>query len=542
MAVQNNKRTPRVAVIGGGIAGLSAAIHLAERSISVKLFERFDLLGGKLKGWDTLLPGDNTGATQAVEHGMHGWWTHYHNFKAFLERIEDPRGGKTRPNLVPIRRIEWVDALRLTPQGKGRWEVNKEWLDAALALTSFPGILRVFNPFLLGLHLRILIMGFDLFRVSGLIRIIIITLGLRIKWFSRFLSKLSTGYKKLFAFMSPIPSESLDDLTVRELTDSAPFGKSLTQILDVATFGSTYGRPDQQSAYHLANVFDFYGLRSSDAIWFDMCPDSAHADGVWPLINHAEKVGVTLCTYSPVTSIVPPEEDATHWTVYATNHQPEQFDYVILALDISGTQQVLSESQSPKLERLKEAIGKQQVNHVTVVRIWFRKKLSSSPPSAMALSSAEKAGCPFDFVFIPSQFQQRAQQAPGEVIEVHISDSGRYKDLTKEQLLTIVLEWTLRLFPELQDENDDPILHTAFSEVRNYSMVPKGHLQYTPSVSGKLRESEEVQGLYFCGDWIRWDSSIVYMEKAFVTGMAAAGEICEKEQREKPTIIPLPER
>lgn len=536
MGAQNNKRTPRVAVIGGGIAGLSAAIHLAERGISVKLFERFDLLGGKLKGWDTLLPGEQNGSTQPVEHGMHGWWTHYYNFKAFFERTQAHGEGNDRPALKHIRRIWWADALQLANERKGPWEVDKKLLDGTLALTTFWGLFRVLNPFLLPLHFRILRLAFGIFSLGDIIRIGIITLGLRIKGFSRFLCRICSDYEKVFAFMSPDPPEWLDEFTVRELTALPPFGEGLSRILDVTTSGSTYGRPEQQSAYHLARAFDFYGLRSADAIWFDMCPDSAHADGVWPLIKHAEKVGVTLCTYSPVTRLNPPEsQGGRQWMVEINKKQSEEFDYVVMALDISGAQRLLGESNSPILSHLTADIMEQKVNHITVIRIWFRKKLNNPPP-AMALSSAEKAGCPFDFVFIPSSFQLRAGEAPGEVIEVHISYSERYKDLSKDEIVALVLEWVLRIFPDLQDEDEGPILHTAFSEVRNYSRVPKFHLTYTPSIS------TDVPGLYFCGDWIQWKSSVVYMEKAFVTGMAAAGEILRKEGQTAPEILELPDR
>lgn len=41
----------RTAVIGGGLGGLSAAIHLARRGADVTLFERNDRLGGKMNEW-----------------------------------------------------------------------------------------------------------------------------------------------------------------------------------------------------------------------------------------------------------------------------------------------------------------------------------------------------------------------------------------------------------------------------------------------------------------------------------------------------------
>ncbi|PRC43840.1 isorenieratene synthase, partial [Mycobacterium sp. ITM-2017-0098] len=48
--------TPRVAVIGAGIAGLAAATALAERGVAVELFERESHLGGRVGGWDEVLP------------------------------------------------------------------------------------------------------------------------------------------------------------------------------------------------------------------------------------------------------------------------------------------------------------------------------------------------------------------------------------------------------------------------------------------------------------------------------------------------------
>ena len=47
-----------------------------------------DIKSGKLKGWDTLLPGHVAAPPQPVEHGMHGWWTHYLNFWRFFKRTK----------------------------------------------------------------------------------------------------------------------------------------------------------------------------------------------------------------------------------------------------------------------------------------------------------------------------------------------------------------------------------------------------------------------------------------------------------------------
>ncbi|MCS6819790.1 MAG: FAD-dependent oxidoreductase, partial [Chitinophagales bacterium] len=72
-----------VAVIGGGIAGLSAAANLAERGFSVKLFEKCSYLGGKLGSWTF----ESNGETLRTEHGFHAFFRQYYNLLSFMQKI-----------------------------------------------------------------------------------------------------------------------------------------------------------------------------------------------------------------------------------------------------------------------------------------------------------------------------------------------------------------------------------------------------------------------------------------------------------------------
>ncbi|MBP7389891.1 MAG: FAD-dependent oxidoreductase, partial [Chitinophagales bacterium] len=75
--------TKKVAVIGGGIAGISAACNLSERGFEVHLFEKENFLGGKVGSWEF----ESNGETLRTEHGFHGFFRQYHNLRNFLKKI-----------------------------------------------------------------------------------------------------------------------------------------------------------------------------------------------------------------------------------------------------------------------------------------------------------------------------------------------------------------------------------------------------------------------------------------------------------------------
>ena len=74
---------PTVAIVGAGLAGLAAAVELADRGIRVAVFEANSMAGGKLSAWR-----DQQG--DPVEHGIHGWWPSYVNFFEMLARVGVP--------------------------------------------------------------------------------------------------------------------------------------------------------------------------------------------------------------------------------------------------------------------------------------------------------------------------------------------------------------------------------------------------------------------------------------------------------------------
>lgn len=81
---KKTKAPQHVVVVGGGLAGLSAATVLAERGHRVTLLEAASHLGGKVGGWSV----DVAGVRQSVEHGFHGFFHQYANLRRLLGRAQ----------------------------------------------------------------------------------------------------------------------------------------------------------------------------------------------------------------------------------------------------------------------------------------------------------------------------------------------------------------------------------------------------------------------------------------------------------------------
>jgi isorenieratene synthase len=73
-----------VAVLGGGLAGLTAALTLARRGFAVTVYEANAHLGGKLGSWEVELA---PGRKAWVSHGFHAFFPHYVNLNRFLDSL-----------------------------------------------------------------------------------------------------------------------------------------------------------------------------------------------------------------------------------------------------------------------------------------------------------------------------------------------------------------------------------------------------------------------------------------------------------------------
>ena len=121
----------RVIIVGGGVAGLSAAHELCERGFQVTIYERWGLPGGKARstwvpapdtppaGFMERLPGHGPRPGPDPQHrrelpGEHGFrffGGFYRHLPATLARIPDRRSGRpVLANLVPTEQVMTTSA------------------------------------------------------------------------------------------------------------------------------------------------------------------------------------------------------------------------------------------------------------------------------------------------------------------------------------------------------------------------------------------------------------------------------------------------
>ena len=139
------QRPPRVAIVGGGLAGLSAAAYLSARNASqVTVFEARSHLGGQAGSWHDA-DGD------AVETGIHLAFPWYENFVRLYQDVGRPLA------LAPTDGNYYIcdgptGRVRTLYDGRAAWKT-------LLGLATFPGL----TPFE---RLKVARLCWDIMRMS----------------------------------------------------------------------------------------------------------------------------------------------------------------------------------------------------------------------------------------------------------------------------------------------------------------------------------------------------------------------------------------
>lgn len=95
----------RVAILGGGVGGLSAAHELIERGFDVTVYERKDVFGGKARSLSVANTATGGRGDLPGEHGFRFFPAFYRHLPDTMMRIPDPNNVSVFDNLVHATRI-----------------------------------------------------------------------------------------------------------------------------------------------------------------------------------------------------------------------------------------------------------------------------------------------------------------------------------------------------------------------------------------------------------------------------------------------------
>ncbi len=312
----------KVAVVGGGLAGVSAAIYLAERNFDVTIFERDSFLGGKVGSWSVNF---KDGYQTNVEHGFHAFFRQYYNLRNLLKKID------AHKYLIPI------DDYLIMTKDLGNYSFKE------IKTTPVENILSM--------------------KKAGIYSFIDIIKNPK---FSRLISLLNynkeTTYKKF------------DHISFKEFAADVKLPKQMKLMF--TTFSRAFfAEPQYISMAELIKSFHFYFLSNNHGLIYDVLNDDFE-NTLWnPAEKYLKKYNAKLKLNSPVNSI---EKRNTKFLV-----NNEEFDYLIIASDIKGTKKIVSNSEFIKSnhpEFYNQISRQKQSQRYAVLRIWIDKDIRKDVP------------------------------------------------------------------------------------------------------------------------------------------------------------------
>ncbi|MGH3755376.1 MAG: FAD-dependent oxidoreductase [Pseudonocardiaceae bacterium] len=390
--LQPEGQRPRVAVVGGGIAGIAAAVALAERGVQVQLLERDPQLGGRLRGWPTTLA---DGSAVTMSRGFHAFFRQYYNLRALLRRA-----GPLGRALTPLADYPLIDAdgHRDTFKGLPR---TPPWNALAFALNSPTFRWR------------------DLVtRIDGVAALPLVDVSVpEIYW-------------------------RLDDQDAMTFLERVRFPEAARHLAFSVFSRSFFADPRELSAAELATMFHIYFLGSAEGLVFDVTAEP-FPQALWePMGGYLAELGVVVRTGVAVKQVAPGRD--RRFAVHAGD--VSEIDAVVLAADVRGLQALLAASPELGEPPWRERIARLRTAPPFLVsRLWLDRPVRPDRPGFLGTSGFG----PLDNVSVLERFEGEAgrwaRRTGGSVVELHAYA------LTGDPAQGRLLEELRRVYPETAD-------------------------------------------------------------------------------------------
>jgi len=453
-----------VAVIGGGIAGISAATVLAERGVDVTLIEAESFLGGRAGAWEERLAG---GETFQMERGFHAFFRQYYNLRALLRRI-DPSLGM----LVPV-----PDYPLLGPSG---------WVE------SFAGLPTKTPLNIMSLVRRTPTMGWrDL-------------MGVNVR------SALS-----MLTFDMEVTYSKYDRVTARAYLDSLKFPPRARQMLFDIFSHSFFNPEDRMSAAELLMMFHFYFTGNPEGLVFDVVREP-FGKALWePFARYLEGKGVSIRTRTRAQRIRRSDQG---WAVELYEGAPVSADAVVLATHVPALKALVAESVDLNVATLRASVESLDVTlPFAVWRMWLDRP---ALPERLPFVGTTGLGI-LDNISLFERFegesQRWAERTGGSVLEAHAYAIP--PELDEQEAKADMRKAIYELYPETRGAR---VLEERYFVRRDCPAFHIGSHSLRPGVT------TPIDSVVLAGDFVKLPYPTALMERAATSGMLAANHLLSR--------------
>ena len=454
-------------MVGGGIAGLAAAVGLAERGVEVVLVEREQTLGGRVRSWPVEVgtDGDATGhGAVTMSRGFHAFFRQYYNLRSLLRRV-DPGLAMLRP--VPDYPLTLADG----------------------PTDSFAGIPRT-PP----LSIAAFVARSPSFPVTALARVDVgAALGL-----------LDVRFPQTWS--------ELDGVSAAEVLDRLRFPDQARHLALEVFARSFFADPRDFSGAELVAMFHTYFTGSAEGLLFDV-PDDDYDTALWrPLGRHLTRLGTDVRTGTSLTGLTSLPDGIR---VSLDDGSSLDVTDVVLATDRAALQRAVADAPWLGDATWRAVVATQRsAPPFAVWRLWLDRPATQGSPLFLGTSGYG----PLDNVTFVDQMEagaaQWARTSGGCVVELHAYALAA--DAAEPSLRDELRRQLRRLHPELAGAG---VVHEEWLLADDCPLAGTDPWAARPGV---VTPDPRV---VLAGDGVRCDLPVALMERAATTGWIAANTL-----------------